>query len=229
MDYITRRCIAAAGVVGTWIGPRHHPRLAALGVRVTHEHGTWTVWRKEAERVNADLDLGLVIPPGENVPADEIEQQLGSHAPGELRERARAFLKSLAAARISKSLSPHQLYEESLHLGIELFGNMEASMVWHTTEQEIFGGRKPVYVHREEGEQVVIDVLRDMLAARARRIEAVKLKARLILADDDSVERWLNTEAPALDGAKPIDLLHSDAGAARVEALILGLAHGNFQ
>ena len=61
------------------------------------------------------------------------------------------------------------------------------------------------------------------------RVARVLAKARLILADEDSVVAWLNTEAPALNGAKPIDLLDTDVGAAEVEGVILGLAYGNFQ
>jgi len=54
-------------------------------------------------------------------------------------------------------------------------------------------------------------------------------KARTIFSDDPSVVTWLNTESPALNGVKPIDLLDTDVGAAEVEGLILGLAYGNFQ
>lgn len=61
------------------------------------------------------------------------------------------------------------------------------------------------------------------------RVARVMKKARLILSDDASVVTWLKTEAPALNGAKPIDMLDTDVGAAEVEGLILGLAYGNFQ
>ena len=47
-------------------------------------------------------------------------------------------------------------------------------------------------------------------------------KARAIFSDDPSVVTWLKKEAPALHGAKPIDLLDTDVGASAVEGQILG-------
>ena len=70
------------------------------------------------------------------------------------------------------------------------------------------------------------EIVRGFYGASAYR---VRKKARLIFSDDESAEKWLNTEAPALGGAKPIDLLDTEEGANQVEGLIFGLAHGNFQ
>ena len=67
------------------------------------------------------------------------------------------------------------------------------------------------------------------ITEKVLRAARVMIKARTILSDDPSVVTWLNTEAPALNGVKPIDLLDTDVGAAEVEGLILGLAYGNFQ
>jgi len=79
---------------------------------------------------------------------------------------------------------------------------------------------------RLAGEQKLLppDITEKVL--RAARLMA---KARMIFSDDLSVVTWLNTEAPSLNGEKPIDLLDTDVGAAEVEGLILGLAYGNFQ
>jgi putative toxin-antitoxin system antitoxin component (TIGR02293 family) len=67
------------------------------------------------------------------------------------------------------------------------------------------------------------------IAQKVLRAARVMIKARTLFSDDASVITWLNTDAPALRGAKPIDLLDTDVGAAEVEGLILGLAYGNFQ
>jgi len=67
------------------------------------------------------------------------------------------------------------------------------------------------------------------ITEKVLRAARVMIKARTILSDDLSVVTWLNTEAPALRGVKPIDLLDTDVGAAEVEGVILGLAYGNFQ
>lgn len=67
------------------------------------------------------------------------------------------------------------------------------------------------------------------ITEKVLRAARVIVKARMILSDDPSVVTWLNTEAPSLNGEKPIDLLDTDVGAAEVEGLILGLAYGNFQ
>lgn len=67
------------------------------------------------------------------------------------------------------------------------------------------------------------------ITEKVLRAARVIIKARTILSDDLSVVTWLNTEAPALNGVKPIDLLDTDVGAAEVDGLILGLAYGNFQ
>lgn len=67
------------------------------------------------------------------------------------------------------------------------------------------------------------------IAQKVLRAARVMVKARTLFSDDSSVVTWLNTEAPSLHGAKPIDLLDTDVGAAEVEGLILGLAYGNFQ
>lgn len=68
-----------------------------------------------------------------------------------------------------------------------------------------------------------------MAERKSDRLARVRQTARLILADDASVDAWLRTPAPALNGRRPVDLLETDDGAAEVEGLIRGLAHGQFQ
>jgi len=72
-------------------------------------------------------------------------------------------------------------------------------------------------------------VLSPVASEKVVRVARIVNKARLILADDASIATWLETPAPALGSTKPIDLLDTDIGAAEVEGLIVGLAHGNYQ
>jgi len=59
------------------------------------------------------------------------------------------------------------------------------------------------------------------------RVVRIQNLARKLFTDDDATAEWLRTPAPALKGTAPIDLLDTDMGAREVEALILGIAHGN--
>lgn len=62
---------------------------------------------------------------------------------------------------------------------------------------------------------------------KVMRVVRIQNLARKLFTDDDAVAEWLRTPAPALKGTAPIDLLDTDMGAREVEALILGIAHGN--
>jgi uncharacterized protein (DUF2384 family) len=55
----------------------------------------------------------------------------------------------------------------------------------------------------------------------------IQTLGRRIFASDAAFAQWLRTEAPALHGARPIDLMVRDDGFREVEALLQGIAHGN--
>jgi putative toxin-antitoxin system antitoxin component (TIGR02293 family) len=60
------------------------------------------------------------------------------------------------------------------------------------------------------------------------RIARIHQLARKVFTTDQAVSQWLAATAPALDGLKPIDLLDTDTGAREVEAVLNGIAFGNF-
>ncbi len=51
---------------------------------------------------------------------------------------------------------------------------------------------------------------------------------RKIFSTNEALEDWLNKPALALDGTKPIELLHTPEGVERVNGLLTGLAYGNY-
>ena len=51
--------------------------------------------------------------------------------------------------------------------------------------------------------------------------------AKKIFSTNGAISGWLNSPAPALDGARPIDLLDTGLGAREVEAVLNGIAYGN--
>lgn len=59
------------------------------------------------------------------------------------------------------------------------------------------------------------------------RIARVQRRASKIFSTNEAVSGWLSSPAPALDGARPIDLLDTDLGAREVEAVLNGIAYGN--
>lgn len=59
------------------------------------------------------------------------------------------------------------------------------------------------------------------------RRERIQQLARTVFSSDDAVAQWLATPAPALGGRKPEEVLKTEAGAAEVEGVIAGIAHGN--
>ncbi len=59
------------------------------------------------------------------------------------------------------------------------------------------------------------------------RTARVQLQARKIFSTNEAVSGWLRSPAPALEGARPIDLLDTDLGAREVEAVLNGIAYGN--
>lgn len=96
MDYLTRRSVAlASGSVGGWVGRSTYPCIAALGLWV--EDGA--VARGEIAQAALDLVLQLPLPEGDPIPAEHVEALLSATgvAPAELRERAKTFLRGLAA------------------------------------------------------------------------------------------------------------------------------------
>lgn len=59
------------------------------------------------------------------------------------------------------------------------------------------------------------------------RIARIQHQARKIFSTDEAVSDWLMSPAPALEGAKPIDLLDTGLGAREIEAVLNGIAYGN--
>ena len=59
------------------------------------------------------------------------------------------------------------------------------------------------------------------------RIARIQQQARKVFSTNEAVAGWLTSPAPALDGAKPIDLLDTDLGAREVESILNGIAYGN--
>jgi len=59
------------------------------------------------------------------------------------------------------------------------------------------------------------------------RAARIRQQARKIFTTDEAVAGWLVSPAPALGGAKPIDLLDTDLGAREVESVLIGIAYGN--
>ena len=59
------------------------------------------------------------------------------------------------------------------------------------------------------------------------RTARVLHQARKLFSSDEAISGWLRSSAPALEGARPIDLLDTDLGAREVEAVLNGIAYGN--
>lgn len=59
------------------------------------------------------------------------------------------------------------------------------------------------------------------------RTARVLHQARKIFSTNEATSGWLGSPAPALEGARPIDLLDTDLGAREVEAVLNGIAYGN--
>lgn len=59
-----------------------------------------------------------------------------------------------------------------------------------------------------------------------RLARVTELAVELFEGDQDAAKNWLNTEQPALDGAKPLDYATTEVGAREVERVIQRLEHG---
>jgi putative toxin-antitoxin system antitoxin component (TIGR02293 family) len=59
------------------------------------------------------------------------------------------------------------------------------------------------------------------------RMARIQQQARKIFSTDEAVSGWLTSPAPALAGAKPIDLLDTDLGSREIESTLSGIAYGN--
>jgi putative toxin-antitoxin system antitoxin component (TIGR02293 family) len=59
------------------------------------------------------------------------------------------------------------------------------------------------------------------------RIARIQKQARNVFSTDEAVAGWLNSPAPSLNGAKPIDLLETDLGAREIESILNGIECGN--
>jgi len=59
-----------------------------------------------------------------------------------------------------------------------------------------------------------------------RVVRTIALLNKLFTGHDARVQ-WLNTPAPALNHARPVDLLDTDIGARQVEGVIQGVLYGN--
>jgi putative toxin-antitoxin system antitoxin component (TIGR02293 family) len=74
--------------------------------------------------------------------------------------------------------------------------------------------KKVARLSRENSEKIV-------------RVARIQRLAREVFTADAAVSEWLDTPAPALDGARPIDLLDTDLGTREVESVLQGIAYGN--
>ena len=59
------------------------------------------------------------------------------------------------------------------------------------------------------------------------RIARIHHQARTIFSTNEAASEWLRAPAPALEGARPIDLLDTDLGVREVENVLTGIAYGN--
>jgi putative toxin-antitoxin system antitoxin component (TIGR02293 family) len=59
------------------------------------------------------------------------------------------------------------------------------------------------------------------------RMARIQKQARKVFSTDEAASGWLSSPAPALEGAKPIDLLDTDLGAREVESILSGMVYGN--
>lgn len=64
-------------------------------------------------------------------------------------------------------------------------------------------------------------------SAKLGRLTKVREIAAQIFANEQTTAAWLERPAPALNGARPIDLLDTDAGTRQVEDLLRGIAQGH--
>jgi len=84
------------GSVGGWLGTSRYPCIGGIGLRI--EDGD-VVARAEIAQAARDLVLDIQLPAGDQIPAKQVETLLAALgiAPAELREKTKAFLRSLAA------------------------------------------------------------------------------------------------------------------------------------
>jgi putative toxin-antitoxin system antitoxin component (TIGR02293 family) len=70
------------------------------------------------------------------------------------------------------------------------------------------------------------DVLKAPEADAIARLLRVTEAARKAFGEEDFARKWLNLPVPSLNGAIPIELAETDAGAREVEAVLIRFAHG---
>jgi len=70
------------------------------------------------------------------------------------------------------------------------------------------------------------DVLKAPEADAIARLLRVTEAARRAFGEEDFARKWLNLPVPSLNGAIPIELAETDAGAREVEAVLVRFAHG---
>ena len=70
------------------------------------------------------------------------------------------------------------------------------------------------------------DVLKAPEADAIARLLRVTEAARKAFGEEDFARKWLNLPVPSLNGAIPIELAETDAGAREVEAVLVRFAHG---
>ena len=70
------------------------------------------------------------------------------------------------------------------------------------------------------------DVLKAPEADAIARLLRVTEAARKAFGEEDFARKWLNLPVPSLNGAIPIELAKTDAGAREVEAVLVRFAHG---
>jgi putative toxin-antitoxin system antitoxin component (TIGR02293 family) len=59
------------------------------------------------------------------------------------------------------------------------------------------------------------------------RVARIHRQAGKIFSTNEAISGWLRSPAPALEGARPIDLVDTDFGAREVENVLNGIAYGN--
>lgn len=66
------------------------------------------------------------------------------------------------------------------------------------------------------------------VAPRVSPLDEIMALAARVVGSREAAERWLTARVPALDGARPKDLLRTSQGAARVREALHQIEHGIF-
>ncbi len=86
---------------------------------------------------------------------------------------------------------------------------------------DLVGSRRTLMRKRKEGTK-----LSPAESDRLTRVVRVIARAEEALGDPEKADRWMRRANRALNGARPLDLLDSDAGARMVERVLGRIEHG---